>query len=230
MSSRERAGREDDPDRPSSGATTRAKNLIGASFRAGRGSARLELPRIGAIKRARSQETPEIEEANRKTPDEAEAEAGSDDPLSRAALDYHRYPTPGKIPVTPTKDMTTQRDLALAYSPGVAFACVAIEDDPQRSLQPHRARQSGRGDLQRHRRARPGQHRPAGRQAGDGRQGLPVPEVRRHRRVRHRDRRDRPRQAGRHHRQPGADLRRHQPGGHQGAGVLRRRDASCASA
>ena len=42
--------------------------------------------------------------------------------LREAALDYHRYPTPGKISVTPTKVMATQRDLGLAYSPGVADA------------------------------------------------------------------------------------------------------------
>src|SRR5580765_6285834 len=52
------------------------------------------------------------------------------DTLKRDALDYHRYPTPGKISVTPTKAMLTQRDLALAYSPGVAEACMAIVDDP----------------------------------------------------------------------------------------------------
>jgi malate dehydrogenase (oxaloacetate-decarboxylating)(NADP+) len=50
--------------------------------------------------------------------------------LVKAALDYHRFPMPGKITVLPTKDMTTQRDLALAYSPGVAAACLAIKDDP----------------------------------------------------------------------------------------------------
>ena len=50
--------------------------------------------------------------------------------LREAALDYHRYPTPGKISVTPTKAMATQRDLGLAYSPGVAEACLAIVDDP----------------------------------------------------------------------------------------------------
>src|SRR4051812_5346575 len=70
------------------------------------------------------------EEANLRTPGEADAEAGTDDALTRAALDYHRYPTPGKISVLPTKDMTTQRDLALAYSPGVAAACMAIKHDP----------------------------------------------------------------------------------------------------
>jgi malate dehydrogenase (oxaloacetate-decarboxylating)(NADP+) len=50
--------------------------------------------------------------------------------LRDAALDYHRYPTPGKISVTPTKAMLTARDLSLAYSPGVADACMAIVDDP----------------------------------------------------------------------------------------------------
>jgi malate dehydrogenase (oxaloacetate-decarboxylating)(NADP+) len=53
-----------------------------------------------------------------------------DDTLRTAALDYHRLPTPGKIAVTPTKAMATQRDLSLAYSPGVAEACLAIAEDP----------------------------------------------------------------------------------------------------
>src|SRR4051812_14396526 len=70
------------------------------------------------------------EETNLRTPGEADAEAGSDDALTQAALDYHRLPTPGKIAVLPTKDMTTQRDLALAYSPGVAAACMAIKHAP----------------------------------------------------------------------------------------------------
>ncbi|MEY5100606.1 MAG: malic enzyme [Pseudomonadota bacterium] len=51
--------------------------------------------------------------------------------LRKAALDYHRYPVPGKISVTPTKAMATQRDLALAYSPGVAEACLAIHEQAQ---------------------------------------------------------------------------------------------------
>src|SRR5918995_1054864 len=62
-------------------------------------------------------------EANPSQPD-------ADELLIKAALDYHRFPTPGKITVLPTKDMTTQRDLALAYSPGVAAACLAIKDNP----------------------------------------------------------------------------------------------------
>ena len=53
-----------------------------------------------------------------------------DEPLRKAALEYHRLPTPGKISVTPTKGLINQRDLALAYSPGVAYACLAIREDP----------------------------------------------------------------------------------------------------
>jgi malate dehydrogenase (oxaloacetate-decarboxylating)(NADP+) len=50
--------------------------------------------------------------------------------LQQAALDYHRQDPPGKIKVAPTKPLVTQRDLALAYSPGVAYACEAIVADP----------------------------------------------------------------------------------------------------
>ena len=50
--------------------------------------------------------------------------------LRRDALEYHRFPTSGKISVTPTKSLVNQRDLALAYSPGVAYACLAIKEDP----------------------------------------------------------------------------------------------------
>jgi malate dehydrogenase (oxaloacetate-decarboxylating)(NADP+) len=56
-----------------------------------------------------------------------------EDQLTRAAIEYHRYPTPGKISVAPTKSMTNQRDLSLAYSPGVAAACMAIAHDPAQS-------------------------------------------------------------------------------------------------
>ena len=52
------------------------------------------------------------------------------DSLKHDALEYHRHPTPGKISVTPTKAMATQRDLALAYSPGVAEACLEIVRAP----------------------------------------------------------------------------------------------------
>jgi len=50
--------------------------------------------------------------------------------LRDAALEYHRSPVRGKIAVTPTKPLSNQRDLSLAYSPGVAYACLAIEQDP----------------------------------------------------------------------------------------------------
>jgi malate dehydrogenase (oxaloacetate-decarboxylating)(NADP+) len=50
--------------------------------------------------------------------------------LREAALDYHEFPTPGKIAVTPTKQMLSQHDLSLAYSPGVAAACEEIVLDP----------------------------------------------------------------------------------------------------
>ena len=49
--------------------------------------------------------------------------------LDAMAMEYHQFPTPGKISVTPTKRLANQRDLALAYSPGVAAACRAIVDD-----------------------------------------------------------------------------------------------------
>ncbi|MCM1111321.1 MAG: NADP-dependent malic enzyme [Clostridium sp.] len=48
-----------------------------------------------------------------------------------SALEYHRYPRPGKIEVIPTKPHSTQHDLALAYSPGVAYPCKEIEKDPE---------------------------------------------------------------------------------------------------
>jgi len=51
--------------------------------------------------------------------------------LRDAALEYHRSPVRGKISVTPTKPLSNQRDLSLAYSPGVAYACLAIEADPK---------------------------------------------------------------------------------------------------
>ncbi len=57
-----------------------------------------------------------------------------DDDFRKAALDYHRLPRPGKLAIEPTKRMATQRDLALAYSPGVAAACEAIVADPDAAL------------------------------------------------------------------------------------------------
>jgi len=57
-----------------------------------------------------------------------------EDSLRKAALAYHRLPRPGKLAIQPTKPMATQRDLSLAYSPGVAAACEAIVADPDTAL------------------------------------------------------------------------------------------------
>ncbi|MEZ7517720.1 NADP-dependent malic enzyme [Psychrobacter sp. NPDC078370] len=51
--------------------------------------------------------------------------------FEQAALHYHEFPRPGKISVTPTKQLANQRDLALAYSPGVAVPCLEIQRDPK---------------------------------------------------------------------------------------------------
>src|SRR5690606_21843039 len=67
--------------------------------------------------------------------DQPESPANSVDDLKKAALDYHRFPPHGKIKVVATKPMVTQRDLALAYSPGVAYACEAIVADPNAASQ-----------------------------------------------------------------------------------------------
>jgi malate dehydrogenase (oxaloacetate-decarboxylating)(NADP+) len=62
--------------------------------------------------------------------------------LREAALDYHANPVPGKLSVTPTKQLTNQRDLSLAYSPGVAAACEEIVADPVNAF-----RYTARGNL-----------------------------------------------------------------------------------
>ncbi|MEY2683474.1 MAG: NADP-dependent malic enzyme [Pseudomonadota bacterium] len=62
--------------------------------------------------------------SNDKTQDNKRAE------LRRAALEYHEFPTPGKVAIAATKQLTNQRDLALAYSPGVAAPCEEIVADP----------------------------------------------------------------------------------------------------
>src|SRR5258705_7500155 len=62
--------------------------------------------------------------------------------LRRAALEYHEFPTPGKIAVSATKKMVNQRDLSLAYSPGVAAACEEIVNDPTNAY-----RYTARGNL-----------------------------------------------------------------------------------
>ena len=57
------------------------------------------------------------------------------DDLTEMALEYHRFPVPGKLSVEPTKKLANQRDLALAYSPGVAAACNLIAADPARAAE-----------------------------------------------------------------------------------------------
>ncbi|MEM7446441.1 MAG: NADP-dependent malic enzyme, partial [Pseudomonadota bacterium] len=53
--------------------------------------------------------------------------------LEKEALAMHKAGRPGKLEITPTKPLTTQRDLSLAYSPGVAAPCLHIRDDPAKA-------------------------------------------------------------------------------------------------
>jgi len=61
---------------------------------------------------------------------DAEVKSDKAAEFRRAALEYHEFPRPGKLEVVATKQMINQRDLALAYSPGVAAACEEIVADP----------------------------------------------------------------------------------------------------
>jgi len=54
----------------------------------------------------------------------------TDDRARQAALDYHQFPKPGKLEIRATKPMANSRDLARAYSPGVAEACIEIAKNP----------------------------------------------------------------------------------------------------
>jgi len=62
--------------------------------------------------------------------------------LRDAAREYHALPSPGKITVRPTKPLSNQRDLSLAYSPGVAYPCLDIQADPAKA-----AEYTSRGNL-----------------------------------------------------------------------------------
>ena len=107
----------------------------------------------------------------------------TDPNLREAALEYHRQFPPGKIALAPTKPLTNQRDLALAYSPGVAAACDEIVRDPAK-VSTLTARGNLVGVITNGTAVLGlGRHRTARRQAGDGRQGGAVQEVRRHRRA-----------------------------------------------
>ena len=78
----------------------------------------------------------DAQSAAQKSADEKRAE------LRRAALEYHEFPTPGKVAITATKQLVNQHDLALAYSPGVAAACEEIVADPANAF-----RYTSRGNL-----------------------------------------------------------------------------------
>ena len=61
--------------------------------------------------------------------------APSEIALRDAAFEYHRLGTPGKVSIHPTKPLANQRDLSLAYSPGVAYPCLAIQADPSKAAE-----------------------------------------------------------------------------------------------
>ncbi len=148
-------------------------------------------------------------------------ETGGD--LDEQALFFHRYPRPGKLEIQPTKPLGNQRDLALAYSPGVAAPCLAIRDNPETAAD-YTSRANlvavisngtavlGLGNIG------PLASKPvmegkavlfkkfAGIDVFDIE--IDAPDVD---------------QMVMHDRRAGADLRRHQPRGHQGAGMLRGR-------
>ena len=95
------------------------------------------------------------------------------------ALQFHAQGRPGKLEVVPTKPMATQRDLSLAYSPGVAVPVLAIAADPSLAFDYTTAVQHGGGDQQRYGDPRARQSRGAGVQTRDGRQGGSVQAFRR---------------------------------------------------
>ncbi len=143
--------------------------------------------------------------------------------LREAALDYHRLPKPGKISVTPTKGLINQLDLSLAYSPGVAYACTAIVEDPRQAAAltsrsnlvaviTNGTAVLGLGNIG------PLASKPV--MEGKGClfkkfAGIDVFDIE----VAEND----PRQVHRHRRRAGADFRRHQSRRHQGARMLRHR-------
>ena len=85
----------------------------------------------GRVARARTRrlQTPHAQTRSRIEKGARVTKSISDD-LKSSALFYHREPRPGKLEIQPTKPLGNQRDLALAYSPGVAAACEAIVEDP----------------------------------------------------------------------------------------------------
>ena len=74
--------------------------------------------------------------------DQSQPLTAAEQALREAAFEYHRAPTRGKITVSATKPLANQRDLSLAYSPGVAYPCLAIQADPKMA-----AEYTSRGNL-----------------------------------------------------------------------------------
>ena len=148
--------------------------------------------------------------------------------LQSAALAYHRLPRPGKLEIQATKPLGNQRDLALAYSPGVAAACeaiaadpaeAAIADDPRRISSPWSPTAPPCS-------ASAISARSPSKPVMEGKAvlfkkfaGIDVFDIE----VAENDRR----RAGRHRGRAGADLRRHQSRGHQGARSASRSRSSC---
>ncbi len=92
-----------------------------------------------------------------------------DDQLKIECARFSSVPDSGKIQVSPTKPLTTQHDLALAYSLGVAAPCLEIAADPLAADKYSAHPKPSGGDLQRYGGARAGQHWRAGEQTGDER-------------------------------------------------------------
>ena len=141
------------------------------------------------------------------------------------ALQFHSVGRPGKLEVVATKPMATQRDLSLAYSPGVAVPVLAIADDPSKAYD-YTVKgnfvaviTNGTAILGL------GNRGALGGKAGDGRQGGAVQAFRRHRLHRSRSLHRRPGRVHQLRKISRRRLGRHQSGGHQGAGMLHHRAA-----
>lgn len=92
----------------------------------------LKTPPVGSMGNG-DEETPKTTQQSQEELD-TDAQAIKKRELDEAALYYHKYPNPGKLAIHATKPLGNQRDLALAYSPGVAAPCLAIEKDPSTSF------------------------------------------------------------------------------------------------
>ncbi len=132
----------------------------------------------------------------------------------------------GKIRTGITRPVKTRQDLSTVYTPGVARVSSRDREGSQQGLRAHDQAQHRLRAHRRHRGARPGRHRALRRGAGDGGQVHALQAVRRHRRVPDLPRHQGRRRDRRHRQAHRADLRRHQPRGHQRAALLRGRAAA----